>query len=71
MGIGGAAGEQGYHAVAHVHLIVQIAPLQFVETPVELRAHPVVANLRQDGAGDELAVETADDVEVDARGVGR
>ena len=64
------AAQQLDHAVAHVHLIVQVAALQQVELPVELGAHVGIGHAGGEVAHDERPVVGADDVVRDGGGVG-
>lgn len=63
--------EEFDHAVAHVHLIVQIAALQQVELPVQFSVDIGVGHAGGEVAHDERTVVRADDVVGDAGSFGR
>ena len=58
--IGHLAGEDSHHAVAHVHLVIEIVALQLVELQVEFR----LGHLAKQVARHERAVEGAYDIEI-------
>ena len=63
--VGRTTRQELNHAVAHIHLIVQVAALELIELPVQFRRHRRIGQCAQAVALYELTVEGADDVVAD------
>ena len=66
---GMSRGEALDDAVAHIHLIVEVATLKLIELPVEFRFHVLVRHLLHQVAVQQRTVEATNDIIMDIGGI--